>query len=1130
MPGPGEHKPPSELAPLRLRLLGQPALLTAADSASPLSPKDAALLAVLALEGAQAREHLAAWLWPDKPPAKRLDSLRQRLMRLDGRCPRPLFVREGNTVALSGDVAHDLSATEIPSALEPGRPLLGSLRFDDLPELNDWLARARRRLRETWHQAWAAEAETLEQQREVAAALPLARRLADDEALHEHAWRRLMRLHYLRGDRGAAQAAYAELAGRLQRELGSTPGGETRELAALIDRGGRLPTGPLAAATTAEQRAQLMRPATLLQRQVQWQQMGEAWGAHGNVLLVGEGGIGKSRLMSDFADTHGVALRVGARPGDSAVPYALAGRLLHACAASMDALDSDTRAELARLDPRFGQAAAGPLLPLRLARAVSALLGAHATLAIDDLHHADSASLELLPMLLEPPRHALLASRPQASGGSDTLPFALAPALADWARDNPLLRTVTLEPLSADTIAELLATLAPTLQPAPDWAAALLRHTGGNPHLLLETLRALLREAPQGPPPSALPTTAPMQQLVAQRLRSLSPDARALAHVSALAGGDFDASLAAHVLQRSVAAVLDPWQELQAAQLMNERGFVHDLIGEAVRASTPAGPARALHRRIAEHLQASGGAAARTAAHWAQAGEPAHAAASHAKAARAAAAASRRDDEQQHWAAAARAWREAGDAAAAFDAEVQQALCLALAGRIDESRTLSHALQQSAATAVQRAQAAHAMAHALTQASEWTAALARAEQAAEQAGTAELPELQARSLLLAGAAAAQLGQFEHSLRVIEQAETLPATDRLAAPHRLRLAEIKAYVLDRFGRFAEAEQMAAEAIALARELGEDTERMTLHNNRSTMLGRLGRVQDAQAEAHEAAALGERLGLLSGYQGLVVRLHRGLFDAYAGDFRHSIGDLEAAIAGNHQLGLDVTVTIVEHQLAFIWMAIGQVARAQRIVSAPLDGLPRTLAARRLGLRQRLARLCGTPPGRWPDDWLDPTVELGVAMSTRLDRARTVHDADECRAVAAQCQRMTLTSGWLNARIALVETLLHADPATAAAEARTLWYDLGSLQPTDAWWPEILHVLQQALRGDGDGAAADTLVRQAAGWLDRARNTLPEHFRASFDELNRVNAALRQQHRLSSASDAAAGDATLQSRLAS
>ena len=120
--------------------------------------------------------------------------------------------------------------------------------------------------------------------------------------------------------------------------------------------------------------------------------------------------MGKSRLLGDFAQSRGIPV-IGARPGDERVPYALLARLLPvrrwepgADALPPASLDGDVRAELARVLPELGTPPLGALNEARFRQAVAQALGARraaglAGLALDDLHFADAASLELLPLL-----------------------------------------------------------------------------------------------------------------------------------------------------------------------------------------------------------------------------------------------------------------------------------------------------------------------------------------------------------------------------------------------------------------------------------------------------------------------------------------------------------------------------------------------------------------------------------------------------------------------------------------------------------------------------------------------------------------------------------------------------------
>lgn len=197
--------------------------------------------------------------------------------------------------------------------------------------------------------------------------------------------------------------AYERLKLALDADLGETPSRGTQELAALVEAAIALPVAPPAVPVL------LLRPPRLVGREREWAVLQAAWGERLQMPAVlrvrGEPGIGKSRLLGDSGTAQGLAAPVRGRPGDANVADALLARLLRALwvddAASV-ALDGWARAELARVLPELGVAATAPLQPLRLQQAVEQALAVAepAGLALDNLHFADAATLELLPTLL----------------------------------------------------------------------------------------------------------------------------------------------------------------------------------------------------------------------------------------------------------------------------------------------------------------------------------------------------------------------------------------------------------------------------------------------------------------------------------------------------------------------------------------------------------------------------------------------------------------------------------------------------------------------------------------------------------------------------------------------------------
>jgi hypothetical protein len=141
------------------------------------------------------------------------------------------------TLQLSTEVAHDLELVEDlaqgPGDCEGG--LLGRMDFDGRGELQSWVEAARATWLARQVNSLSAQAEQLQTQQRLAQAIPMAERIVALAPDQEHAHRRLMRLHWLRGDRSAARAAYESCRLWLQRELDMEPSADTRRLAVAIE-------------------------------------------------------------------------------------------------------------------------------------------------------------------------------------------------------------------------------------------------------------------------------------------------------------------------------------------------------------------------------------------------------------------------------------------------------------------------------------------------------------------------------------------------------------------------------------------------------------------------------------------------------------------------------------------------------------------------------------------------------------------------------------------------------------------------------------------------------------------------------------------------------------------------------
>ena len=585
------------------------ALATHADgSRIALAPRDAALLAWLALEGPTSRARLAGLLWPGSEPEAGRNTLRQRLFHLKKNCGE--LVAGSTALRLADGVRHDLADSE---------GVLGDLQFHDAPDLDAWLSTQRQRRAGAMRQRLEREAHALEDAGELAAALPVAEALLRLDGLSEAAHRHVMRLHYLRGDRAAALLAFDRCERMLKDEVGARPSGETMALLQTIEEARPhtwLPGQALPASA--------LRPPTLIGRNAELTELGNAWTARQVFVLIGQAGSGKSRLLDALAETLPGVLVVRARPGDDKVPLATLDRLFHRLSEQWPVLGAAPAYSrfMARMSgPDEGQAPTVQSVAPMLVELLRAACGHGLTaLLIDDLQFADDASVDIWQELLFWPALAELrfgfASRPDG----DTA----AARIASLSKRTDVA-TVPLQPLDAAAVRPLVESLALPGVDTQAVAAALVRRIGGNPLHLLETIRHAL-EKHGHLHADKLEAPARVTELLEQRLVALPADGLLVVRIAAVAGNHFDPELAAAVSRRDVLELADAWHALERQGLLDARGFMHDLIGEAAHRLLPQPIACVLHARVAAHLAQRGASPARLAHHLLCAGDEAAAA------------------------------------------------------------------------------------------------------------------------------------------------------------------------------------------------------------------------------------------------------------------------------------------------------------------------------------------------------------------------------------------------------------------------------------------------------------------------------------------------------------------------
>ena len=972
-------------APLRLRLLGVAAWAAAGQPWRVLAHKDALLLARLALDGQQPRSTMAAWLWPDVPLPRAHANLRQRLFRLRNLCGDIVTESDDGlrlADAVQCDARHDGAADDA----DFGAPLLGGVgeaagAGDIEPAGTEWLADARRQWAARCADLLAGLAAAHESRGALAAALAATEQLLAIEPLLEHAWRRLMRLHGQRGDRAAALAAFERCEQVLRDELGVKPGPETLALLHRLESGhAGQPTDSSAALPLP---AALLSPPQLVGRSPELRAMAAAWQAGRAFVLLGEAGMGKSRLLLDCAAAGPARALAAARPGDEGVAYGSLIRLLRSMArvaASPDRLWAGpaVRQELSRLLPELGPVPASPGRETTLHSALEQVfLAAPAAglqaLLFDDLHHCDEASRAVVQRLCGLPGLSWgFASRPDHGPGAWLMPW-----LASSARLQPValaaLDDAALQALLASVQAAPAAAAQAPTPPLP-LQAALSRHCGGNPLFVLETLKHLHQQggwsvwtaagaAPTGP----LPLPPSVHAVLTQRLASLSEKAQNLARVAAVAGPDFSVAVAADVMAESALAVAAPWAELERAQVFRSLSagsvFAHESALDAVRSGLPQPLLAPLHAGVAESLRRIAAPPQTVARHFAAAGQPA-AAAPMALAAAERAWQQGRTAEQLAQLQQAAAWfEEAGDTAAAFAAHVAAVpVCMVHQG-VGPAAALAAALVGRAQGAPQR------LALRLEQANVALAAqdlptLQRASEAALHDAPPGSPAA-LRAQALHATALAFLGdhaQALHGVLAVRADLSSVADHRLAA----ELEGHSAMVFSHCGRTRDCLGALQQQLRHARAAGDVEQEAIALSSMAGQCNNLGECEEALHSAQQAAELFQRLGSAG------TAFANSLNEAHAllslNRYREAGALLDAALSYSEGAAGSADLRqIVAEQRAHLSLRLGDTAAARQ----ELARMPPEAAGRRqirlLLLRAQVAVMEGQP-GVAHDTWLE------------------------------------------------------------------------------------------------------------------------------------------------------------------
>jgi len=610
------------------------------------SRKARALLSYLALPPGRRhpREQLAALLWGGLGDAQARDSLRHALAVLRQALGQSVLT-DGQTVALD-PAAVDIDAVGFEHAAARGAAdaaaeiyrgdLLEGLALGE-PPFEDWLRIERARLRELGQRALAQQLTRQQASGALEQAIQTALRLLAIDQLQEHVHRTLIGLYLRQGRRGDALKQYNACVAILKQELGADPeaatrrlyeslrGPKTTEAAPLQDDTSRIGLGP----------DELGTPETpLIGREPEMRRLRaaleDAAAGRGSVVtIVGEPGIGKSRLVQELA------LEAAQRKTRVLIGRCYQSEQILAFGAWADAFRGGGLAELVRterLSPgwrrdlsRFfpeltsdaSEAGTAPTDYLRLFEAAAHLVGGLASrdpllVLLEDIHWADEMSLRLLAHLSRrvPTRRVLLVTTAREDEVADSPALRLA---MNEIHEHRFAIALALRPLSRQAVASLLRSL--TLARSTVAFDSRLEEdiwiaSDGNPLMAVESLRTVQegRISPEiAQTVARMPLPDRVRAVIAGRLERLTERGRALTAGAAVIGREFESDLLERAAGLAPTETTEGLEELLRRRVLHEtRGgldFTHASIREVAYGQLSLPRRKLLHGHVANALE-----------------------------------------------------------------------------------------------------------------------------------------------------------------------------------------------------------------------------------------------------------------------------------------------------------------------------------------------------------------------------------------------------------------------------------------------------------------------------------------------------------------------------------------------
>lgn len=635
--------------PLRIRLFGGFLLEYEGKSLPPIPSRlGRSLLAYLVThrDRAHTRDLLAGIFWPDMAESHARRRLSHALWQAQGvlaelPSPDPYMIATPNSLRFNGAAPYWLDVDEFERAvdgtdggIETMAAAVDLYRGDFLAGFyEEWLFEEQERLRETYLSTLGRLVRLLKSHADYERALGYAKRMVMQNPLREDAHREVMRLCFLVGRSNEALLQYERCVSILDEEFGTLPSPATsalhREIQDAHQKGERpftpAPSAPLfGPAREVGMVGRIDERAALLEVME-----GALSGRGGAVLVEGQPGVGKTRLLralSDDAQWRGLSPLWGTcNELDIRTPYA---GIAEALQSGLSPLRAEQVSEVVddvwlstggRVVPALADflpdLATAPQLKAgedrtrmheALVRIVTAMgrISPH-VMFVDDVQWADEDTLAVLRLLL-------------GSVISNQIVLVLSYRGSE-ARERPEVWEALLEVDRAPGSERIVLADLPSLEVsklieqgmgwtgvAPEFVDSVLLQTGGNPLLVLETLRAFQEQQAEHSEivedDASLPLTPGVSEILQRRLRSLPPDTSTVLDVLAVYGKPLDSDGVAAIANTSKLLALSGLDDsLRRAILVEEMGsyrFTHEQLRRVAYDTLDHLDRSSLHRQV----------------------------------------------------------------------------------------------------------------------------------------------------------------------------------------------------------------------------------------------------------------------------------------------------------------------------------------------------------------------------------------------------------------------------------------------------------------------------------------------------------------------------------------------------